>query len=245
MSFSFQFPEIKSVLCPKTIKSRQSKCSSSRHTRIVFAPSSINLKGFLERGNKFESVSFRNESVLWDRHKKALLDALEKIKISCFLSVAELMILSFISLLLTFGENYILKICIPSHVAHTMLPCPVPTPWKEEEDEKREGHRKLLCSKNCENETINLISAKALHQLHILIFFLAILHVLYSFLTMMLGRLKMRGWKHWEKEKSSTITSFQQMETKTGETSRAGVNHSKEFSFVKPAPSKEPSSQDR
>lgn len=35
-----------------------------------------------------------------------------------------------------------------------------------------------------------LISAEALHQLHILIFFLAIFHVLYSFLTMMLGRLK-------------------------------------------------------
>lgn len=35
-----------------------------------------------------------------------------------------------------------------------------------------------------------LISAKALHQLHILIFFLAVFHVVYSFLTMMLGRLK-------------------------------------------------------
>ena len=34
------------------------------------------------------------------------------------------------------------------------------------------------------------------------------------------------------------------LETKTGETSRDGENHSKEFSFVKPAPRKEPS-QDR
>lgn len=37
--------------------------------------------------------------------------------------VAELMILGFISLLLTIGQNYIAKICIPSKAADTMLPC--------------------------------------------------------------------------------------------------------------------------
>lgn len=62
-----------------------------------------------------------------------------------FLILAELMVLGFISLLLTFGSSYILKICIPSHVAHTMLPCPAPAPpHKKEEDDKGEGHRKLL-----------------------------------------------------------------------------------------------------
>ncbi|KAB1212699.1 MLO-like protein 8 [Morella rubra] len=35
-----------------------------------------------------------------------------------------------------------------------------------------------------------LISVEGLHQLHILLFFLAFLHVLYSAITMLLGRLK-------------------------------------------------------
>lgn len=43
-------------------------------------------------------------------------EALEKIK-------AELMILGFISLLLTFGQNYITQICITEQAADTMLPC--------------------------------------------------------------------------------------------------------------------------
>lgn len=34
------------------------------------------------------------------------------------------MVLGFISLLLTFGQNYIAKVCIPSKYENTMLPCP-------------------------------------------------------------------------------------------------------------------------
>lgn len=41
-----------------------------------------------------------------------------------FLFPAELMVLGFISLLLTFGQNYIAKICIPEKAGNTMLPCP-------------------------------------------------------------------------------------------------------------------------
>jgi mlo protein len=33
------------------------------------------------------------------------------------------MVLGFISLLLVFGQNYIIKICISNHAADTMLPC--------------------------------------------------------------------------------------------------------------------------
>ncbi|PUZ58986.1 hypothetical protein GQ55_4G005400 [Panicum hallii var. hallii] len=50
------------------------------------------------------------------RKKKAMVEALEKVK-------AELMVLGFISLLLVFGQNYIIKICISNHAADTMLPC--------------------------------------------------------------------------------------------------------------------------
>lgn len=176
-----------------------------------------------------EKLIHKVGTVLWDRHKKALLDALEKIK-------SELMVLGFISLLLTFGSSYILKICIPSHVAHTMLPCPAPAPpHKKEEDDKGEGHRKLLwfehrflsetSSTKCKEGYEQLISSEALHQLHILIFFLAIFHVVYSFLTMMLGRLKIRGWKHWEKETSSHHYEF------STDTSRFRLTH--ETSFVR------------
>ena len=59
------------------------------------------------------------------------------------------MILGFISLLLTFGQNYISKICIPSKLADTMLPCPFRGQAHHEaehEHEPAEGehHRKLL-----------------------------------------------------------------------------------------------------
>ena len=37
--------------------------------------------------------------------------------------IAELMILGFISLILTFGQTYFAKICVPQDVAVTMLPC--------------------------------------------------------------------------------------------------------------------------
>jgi len=37
------------------------------------------------------------------------------------------MVLGFISLLLTFGQNYISKVCIPVKYANTMLPCQPPS----------------------------------------------------------------------------------------------------------------------
>ncbi|KVI06898.1 Mlo-related protein [Cynara cardunculus var. scolymus] len=53
---------------------------------------------------------------LHKKHKPALYEALEKIK-------AELMLLGFISLLLTVGQGTIADICIPSKVARTWHPC--------------------------------------------------------------------------------------------------------------------------
>lgn len=54
---------------------------------------------------------------------------------------AELMILGFISLLLTFGQSYIAKICIPTSVAETMLPCDKKSTTSTETDDRR---RRLL-----------------------------------------------------------------------------------------------------
>lgn len=154
-----------------------------------------------------EKVLHKVGTFLTDRHKSALFEALEKVK-------AELMILGFISLLLTFGQSYIARICIPLKVADTMLPCTV----KDEEDDSTTSHRRLLwydrrslaaaSDYKCRTGYEPLISINGLHQLHILIFFLAVFHVLYSAITMLLGRLKIRGWKQWEAETSSHDYEF-------------------------------------
>ncbi|VAH82934.1 unnamed protein product [Triticum turgidum subsp. durum] len=47
---------------------------------------------------------------------------------------------------------------------------------------------------------VPLLSLEALHQLHIFIFVLAITHVIFSVLTMVLGGAKIRQWKQWETE---------------------------------------------
>ncbi|XP_028797065.1 MLO-like protein 8 [Neltuma alba] len=164
---------------------------------------------------------------LGERHKKALIEALEKVK-------AELMILGFISLLLTFGQTYILRICIPEKAADTMLPCPFD--GISDSSSSEEAHRRKLLSYQrrflaadssfyCKKGYEPLVSTNALHQLHILIFFLAVFHVLYSAVTMLLGRLKIRGWKAWEAETSTHNYEF------SNDPSRFRLTH--ETSFVK------------
>ncbi|URD96730.1 hypothetical protein MUK42_29917 [Musa troglodytarum] len=150
---------------------------------------------------------------LTKKHKKTLFDALEKVK-------AELMILGFISLLLTVGETYITKICIPYKVAETMLPCPLKNDTLTSEAGGR-NHRRLLMDQNakrrilaagsavsCPMGKVPLISVNGLHQLHIFIFFLAVLHVINSALIMAFGRAKIHAWKEWEKETQSVDYAF-------------------------------------
>ncbi|KAK7360353.1 hypothetical protein VNO77_02340 [Canavalia gladiata] len=167
---------------------------------------------------------------LREKHKKALLEALEKVK-------AELMILGFLSLLLTFGQSYIVRICIPANVGDKLLPCPYEATGTENASSSEEEHRRKLLSYQrrylsddstpyqCKEGHEPLISVNGLHQLHILIFFLAVLHVLYSAVTMLLGRLKIRGWKAWEEETSSHGYEF------ANDPSRFRLTH--ETSFVR------------
>lgn len=163
---------------------------------------------------------------LTERHKSALFEALEKVK-------SELMILGFISLLLTFGQTYITKICISQKVANTMLPCRADNVYDGAEEENRRRllwlERRFLAaaeiSSKCKTGFEPLISVDGLHQLHILIFFLAVIHVLYSLTTMMLGRLKIRGWKVWEHETTSHDYEF------SNDPSRFRLTH--ETSFVR------------
>lgn len=128
------------------------------------------------------------------------------------------MVLGFISLILSFTQSSIVNICIPVELADTMLPCALRKPkypTKPMYSSPPPGHKKfpsrrhLLQSERrflaadtnnaCESGYVPLISQHGLHQLHIFIFFLAVFHVIYSVATMMLGRMKIRKWKEWEK----------------------------------------------
>ncbi|KAG6765239.1 hypothetical protein POTOM_029265 [Populus tomentosa] len=151
------------------------------------------------------------EKWLKKKHKIALVEALEKVK-------AELMLMGFISLFLTILQGPISDICIPKSVAATWHPC---APNQEEkakaekssdsnENRRRllqfldsgESQRRFLASKydTCGEGTVALVSSYGIHQLHIFIFILAVVHVLYCIITYFLGRTKMRKWKTWENE---------------------------------------------
>lgn len=114
------------------------------------------------------------------RNKRALYEALEKIK-------AELMLLGFMSLLLTVLQTPISKICISKSVGSTWYPCDV--------DEKE---FKNTCG--TESGKVPFVSYYGIHQLHIFIFVLALFHVIYCVATLALGTYKMRRWKTWEDE---------------------------------------------
>ncbi|KAK1432068.1 hypothetical protein QVD17_08958 [Tagetes erecta] len=118
---------------------------------------------------------------LRNKNKKSLYEALEKIK-------AELMLLGFISLLLTVGQGPISEICIEKTVAKTWHPC---------DSKKQDTDFYDPCLKK---KKVQLVSNYAIHELHIFIFVLAVVHVSYCILTMILGKLKMRMWKAWEDE---------------------------------------------
>ncbi|XP_073041259.1 MLO-like protein 8 [Primulina eburnea] len=154
---------------------------------------------------------------LTDRHKRALYESLEIIK-------AELMILGFISLILVFSQYHIAAICIPVSVANSMLPCPARQPQRR----LLFNEHRILAAKTeavCKEGHVPLISVKGLHQIHVLIFFLAVVHVAYCGIIMALGRFKTRRWKQWEQETSSHSYEF------SNDTSRFRLSH--ETSFVR------------
>ncbi|TYJ33090.1 hypothetical protein E1A91_A05G079000v1 [Gossypium mustelinum] len=151
------------------------------------------------------------------KHKRALYEALEKIK-------SELMLLGFISLLLTVGEGSITSICVSEKVGSTWHPChndrqeiAGEPPSEEDTSDNNEHRRRLLMisdsvrvfrrslagkseDKCADKGKVQFISYEALDQLHYFIFVLAVFHVIYCILTLLLGRAKMRKWKRWERE---------------------------------------------
>ncbi|PHT46589.1 hypothetical protein CQW23_15747 [Capsicum baccatum] len=154
------------------------------------------------------------------KKQKHLYEALQKVK-------EELMLLGFISLLLTVFQSRIVKICVPHRVVTHLLPCSLslegsshsgsslggsPSPPEVPRPSNNSVHyhpgphhqRHLLAAEEtpkgyCSHKhKVPLLSLEALHHLHIFIFVLAIVHVTFSVLTIVFGGVKIRQWKSWE-----------------------------------------------
>ncbi|KAL9668261.1 hypothetical protein QQ045_002640 [Rhodiola kirilowii] len=171
---------------------------------------------------KFRSIGFsknRGVSLLVERsihrlsswlrktNRKPLLEALEKMK-------EELMLLGFISLLLTATSSTISNICIPSKYYDSVFaPCSK-SDVKEEHEDNSSTDRKLLMAsghsfrrllnsldqKTCKEGHEPFVSYEGLEQLHRFIFIMAVTHVSYSCLTMLLAIVKVHTWRVWEEE---------------------------------------------
>ncbi|XP_047311499.1 MLO-like protein 6 [Impatiens glandulifera] len=147
------------------------------------------------------------------KHKRALYESLEKIK-------SELMLLGFISLLLTVGQSVISNICIPASVGATWHPCGKKQETALDGEDESEHRRRLLSvtsrrllaagatDKCAAKGKVAFVSSDGIHQLHIFIFVLAVFHVIYCVATLALGRAKMRSWKAWEKETQTAEYQF-------------------------------------
>ncbi|XP_020163398.1 MLO-like protein 14 isoform X1 [Aegilops tauschii subsp. strangulata] len=146
-------------------------------------------------------------------HRNPLHKAMEKMK-------EEMMLLGFISLLLAATSRMISGICIDSKYYNSRFsPCN-----KEEAEESLSTEHDLTRKRNhiidailhrslrrnlkaqshqvesCHEGFESFVSHEGLEQLHRFIFVMAVTHVTYSCLTMLLAILKVHTWRKWEDE---------------------------------------------
>ncbi|XP_071734851.1 MLO-like protein 6 [Rutidosis leptorrhynchoides] len=162
-----------------------------------------------------EQITRKIEQWFKKTHKSGLYESLEKIK-------AELILMGFMSLLLSVGTTPITKICISESAASTWHPCTNRNEetWNYNETEScrrllnwPETSRRILAGNSGDNKCaeqgkVSFISYDGVHQLHIFIFVLAVSHVLYCILTVSLAGLKMRSWNKWEMETKTVEYQF-------------------------------------
>ncbi|ERN20156.1 hypothetical protein AMTRI_Chr06g201430 [Amborella trichopoda] len=191
----------------------------------VFVFISLFLERFLHFLGKF----------LKRKNQKPLFEALQKVK-------EELMLLGFISLLLTVFQGLIGRICIPESFVRHMLPCEKEGAPSSSETKHFQsffssditGNKRRLLAEAASTELghcakqgkVPLLSLEALHHLHIFIFVLAIVHVTFCVITVILGGLKIRQWEHWEK-------SIAQEKYDTDEVLKTKVTHVQHHSFIR------------
>ncbi|KAF3337846.1 MLO-like protein 1 isoform X1 [Carex littledalei] len=158
----------------------------------------------------FERLLHHGGKVLKRKDQIPLFDALQKIK-------EELMLLGFISLLMTVFQGRLQNICVNEHIMQHWLPCKKKTSASTKKlavdlfTAVYGGARRLLAaggSDYCKNKgKVPILSLEALHALHIFIFTLAVTHVLLSAITVVLGITQINNWRHWEhKIQQSTST---------------------------------------
>uniref|UniRef100_A0ACD5YWJ9 Uncharacterized protein n=1 Tax=Avena sativa TaxID=4498 RepID=A0ACD5YWJ9_AVESA len=140
--------------------------------------------------------------------KKPLYEALLRVK-------EELMVLGFISLLLTVFQGAMGRLCVRRSIMRHLLPCKPPPLDAAAAEETAHfgdavltgvlgGARRLLSSGDASDDyctkkgKVPVLSAEAIHQLHIFIFVLAVTHFILSAVTVMLGVAQTRNWRQWE-----------------------------------------------
>jgi mlo protein len=138
----------------------------------------------------FERMLHRLGKRLKKSRKKPLYEALLRVK-------EELMLLGFISLLLNVFQGPVGRICVRQSVMHHLLPCKPPPRRRKTEHFSAAvfaGARRLLAGGGGASDgyclkkgKVPILSAEAIHQLHIFIFVLAVTHFLLSAITVLLG----------------------------------------------------------
>nr|VDC87104.1 unnamed protein product [Brassica rapa] len=160
--------------------------------------------------------------------RKPMFASLEKMK-------QELMLLGFISLLLTATSSTIANICLPSSFYNDrFVPC-TRSEIKEEELGNESSVKRNLLTKSfffsifkrrrlegihhptCSEGHEPFVSYEGLEQLHRFIFIMAVTHVTYSCLTMLLAIVKIHSWRIWE-----DVARMDRHDCLTGETKFSG-----------------------
>ncbi|GMY34080.1 mlo-like protein 13 [Fagus crenata] len=140
---------------------------------------------------------------LTNKKQGELFAALQRLK-------EELMLLGFISLLLTVFQGLISRMCMPTYLSTFMIPCEMNTISSNGSEHFHNQLRLFSEDRNsghCLHEgKVSVLSMEALHQLHIFIFVLAIVHVIFCVTTMFLGGIRIRQWKLWEDSIKSDLT---------------------------------------
>ncbi|XP_062221108.1 MLO-like protein 1 [Phragmites australis] len=171
----------------------------------------------------FERMLHRLGKRLSKGRRKLLYEALLKVK-------EELMLMGFISLLLNVFQGPVQKICVRESVMYHLVPCPRPPSSTSGTvfTGVLGSTRRLLAGGGTNSDycmskgKVPILSVQAIHQLHIFIFVLAVTHVVFSAVTIILGITQTRNWKCWEEKIQQNDDSGPQM-----------IKHVQEFKFIR------------
>ncbi|CAK9181906.1 unnamed protein product [Ilex paraguariensis] len=95
-----------------------------------------------------------------------------------------------------------------------MLPCKMESVSHQTTKNGRRLLSENIASQRCAHKgKVPLLSIEALHQLHIFIFVMAVVHAIFCATTMVLGGAKIRHWKNWEDSIRNELSKPQEART--------------------------------